>query len=68
MQLSIFGKVVDGDELLAVDLAHQQDAGIDGLIDEPAVSQRAQRHGAGATVSFVAAFLGAACDFSSRRR
>ncbi len=60
MQRSIFGKVVDGDELLAVDLAHQQDAGIHGFIDETPVTQTAEGHRAGATVSFVAALLGAA--------
>ena len=59
----MIGEIIDGHDFLAVDLAEQQDAGIDRLIDELAVLERAQRHGAGAAVAFAAAFLGAARAF-----
>ena len=56
-------EIVDGDHFLAVDLAQEQDAGIDRLIDHAAVAQRAQRHRAGAAIALAAAFLGAAGAF-----
>ena len=34
-------EILDGDQFGAVDLAEEQDAGIDGLIDERALAQRA---------------------------
>ena len=60
MQSAAISEIIDGDQLLAVQLAHQHDAGIDGLIDDAAVAQRSKCHGAGAAVAFITAFLGAA--------
>ena len=53
-------EILDGDELGAVDLAEQQDAGIDGLVDGRAHRcMRPKRHRAGAAIALGAAFLGA---------
>ena len=39
MQLSSAREILDGDELPAVGLAGEQDAGIDRLVDEPLAAQ-----------------------------
>ena len=57
---SPFGReILDRDELGPVDLAEQQDAGIDGLVMHPAAAHPAESHGAGAAIALGAAFLGA---------
>src|SRR5436309_494003 len=48
MQRSVACKVLHRDELAAVDLADEQDAGVHRLIDEPFTPQPPQHHRAGA--------------------
>jgi hypothetical protein len=59
MQSARSRKILDGDEFRAVDLAQQQDAGIDRLVMHAPVPQASERHGAGAAITLGAAFLGA---------
>ena len=59
MQFAARCEILDGDELGAVDLAEQQDAGIDRLVMHAAAAHPARGHGAGAAIALGAAFLGA---------
>ena len=59
MQGLALREVLDRQHLGAVDLAEQQDTGVDRLIGERAVAQAREDDGAGAAVAFAAAFLGA---------
>ena len=60
VQARVFvGEVLDGDDLGAVRLAEQQDAGIDRLVDEAAVPHPSERDRAGAAIALRAALLGA---------
>ena len=59
MQFSICCQIINRDQFLAINLAEQKNAGIDRLINHAAIFKRTQRHGAGAAIAFVAAFLGA---------
>ena len=52
-------KVLDRDDLGAVDLAEELDAGVDRLVDQPAVAEPADGDRAGAAVALAAALLGA---------
>ena len=63
MQFAALGEVVDGNDIATIHLAKHQDAGIDRFIGEPAVSDFPKRHGAGATIALVAAFLGTRLAF-----
>src|SRR5215207_7427405 len=54
------GKVIDRDDFLALDLAHELDAAVHGLITDPAFLQRAERDGAGAAIALGTALLRAA--------
>jgi len=55
METGAFGKVLDRQHLGAVDLAEQQDAGVDRLIGRRAVGPAArQDNGAGAAIAFAA--------------
>ena len=56
---SALGEVFHRDDVGAVGLAGQQDAGIHRLIDEAVAAAAPQHHGAGAAVAFGATFLGA---------
>ena len=57
MQLAACGQVLDRDELRAVELAQEQDAGVERLVGEPAATEPRQRDGAGAAIALRAAFL-----------
>ena len=59
MQDAVIGEVLDRDQLGAIHLADQRDAGIDRLVDQAAVALAHQNDGAGAAVAFRAAFFGA---------
>ena len=59
MQRAVVGEILDGDQLGAVELAEQRDAGIDRLVDQAAVALAHDHHSAGAAIAFRAAFLGA---------
>ena len=59
VQFPVRREILDRDELGSVDLAEQQDAGIDGLVMHPAAAHPAQSHGAGAAIALGATFLGA---------
>ena len=63
MQHAVAREVFDRDDLAAVGLAGEQDAGIDRLVDEPLAAQPPQHHRAGAAVALGAAFLGAGRAF-----
>ena len=52
-------EILDRDDLAAVDLAQQQDAGIERLVAHHAVDHAANDHRAGAAIALGAAFLGA---------
>ena len=53
-------QVLDRDQLLAVELRHEQDAGVDRAIADAIALELAQHHGTGAAIALGAAFLGAA--------
>ena len=58
MQALALGEVLDGQHFGAVDLAEQQDAGVDRLVAQSAVGlQPRQDDGAGAAVALIAALL-----------
>src|SRR5260370_22282351 len=57
MQRAAFGEILDRDQLRAVELAEQQDAGIYRLVNESAMAQARQHDRAGAAIAFRAAFL-----------
>jgi hypothetical protein len=57
MERLALGEVFHGHDLGAVHLAEQQDAGVDGLVDEAAVLDPSDRHRAGAAIALGAAFL-----------
>ena len=59
MQRAVLGEILDRDQLCAVDLAEQRDAGIDRLMHQAAVALARHHHGAGAAIALRAAFLGA---------
>ena len=59
MQLVVAREVLDRDDLGAVGLAGEQDAGIDRLVDEALAAQPPQHHRAGAAIALGAALLGA---------
>src|SRR5919106_3443332 len=64
MQAAVeLAQVVDGHNLLAVDLTEKDDAAIDRLVDEPPVAHRPEGHCTCAAVALSAALLGAACEF-----
>jgi len=52
-------EVFHGDDLGAVGLAGEQNAGVDRLVDQPAVDRLSQDHRAGAAVALGAALFGA---------
>ena len=58
-----FREIIDGDDLLAVDLAHELNAAVDGLVANLIAVERAQRHRAGAAITLGTAFLGAGGAF-----
>src|SRR5690606_18073318 len=51
-------QVLDRDQLPAVALRHEQDAGVDRAVADPLAVELAEHHGAGAAVALGAAFLG----------
>src|SRR4029078_9532443 len=53
-------EIIHRDDFLAVDLAHELNAAVHGLIADLALLQRAERDGAGTAIAFGAALLGAA--------
>jgi len=53
------GKIFDRDHFGAVGLAGEQNAGVDRLVDQPAVDRLSQDHRAGAAVTLGAALFGA---------
>src|SRR6056297_213296 len=59
MQRATLCEILHGDEIHPVDLAEQQDAGIDRLVDETPVPNPPERDGAGAAITLPAALLGA---------
>ena len=59
MQHAVFGKILDRDQLGAVQLAKQRDARIDRLVSQAAVALAHDDDGAGAAIAFGAAFFGA---------
>ncbi len=59
MQHAVVGKILDGDQFGAVQLAEQRDARIERLVNEAAVALAHDHDGAGAAIAFSAAFLGA---------
>ena len=54
MQRSPVSQILDGKDLRPVHLTHEQDAGVDGTLIEPAVAGSGQNDGAGAAVAFPA--------------
>jgi hypothetical protein len=59
VQFAICCQILDGDEFRSVDLAKQQDAGIEGLVMDTSVSHPPERHRAGAAIALRAPLLGA---------
>ena len=59
MQRAALCEILHGDEIRPVDLAEQQDAGIDRLVDEPPVPHPSERDSAGAAIALPATLLGA---------
>ncbi len=57
MQVSALGEILDRDELGAVELAEQQNAGVERLVGEPALLKPGQDDGARAAIPFGAALL-----------
>ena len=57
--LLVAREILDGDQLGAVDLSEQENAGIDRLIDEPAIMRARQHDRAGAAITLGATLLGA---------
>ena len=57
MQVSALGEILDRDELGAVELAEQQDAGVERLVGERAPFKPRQDNGARAAISLGAALL-----------
>ncbi len=57
MQAVALGEVLDRDEFGAVELAKQQDAGVDRLVGELAAAQTREHDRAGAAIALGAAFL-----------
>ena len=57
MQFAVSGKILDRDELRAVELAQKKNAGVEGLVDEPSVLQPRQHHRARSAIPFRAPFL-----------
>ena len=57
MERVALGEILDGDEFDAVELAKQQDAGVDRLVAQPPALQARQDNRAGAAVAFAAALL-----------
>ena len=53
-------EMFDGDDMAAVERAEEADAGVDAFIDELALREPSDQHGASAAVALGAAFLGAA--------
>ena len=51
------GEILDGQQFGAVDLAEQQDAGVDGFVGEAVTARPAQDHRAGAAIALGAALL-----------
>jgi len=58
MEFATAGKVLDRDQLGAVELAQEQNTGVEGLVGEPARPEPCQHHRASAAISLGAAFLG----------
>ncbi|GEO13462.1 hypothetical protein MAE02_11580 [Microvirga aerophila] len=58
MQIAFRSQVLDGHEFGAIDLAQQEDTGIDGLVMHMPVPHAAERNGACAAIALGAAFLG----------
>ena len=58
MQAPVLSEVLDRDQLRAIKHAEKLDAGIDRLIDEPALDEPADGDRAGAAVALPAAFFG----------
>ena len=58
MQAALVREILDTDEISAVGLSGQHDAGIDGRIDQAIPDPATQHDRAGATVPFGATFLG----------
>ena len=57
MQFAACSEVLDRDQFGAVELPQQQNAGVEGLIGEPAGLPPRQHHRAGAAIAFGAALL-----------
>jgi hypothetical protein len=57
MQFGAGSEILDRDELGAVELAQEQNAGVERLIGEPATPKPRQHHRACAAIPFGAAFL-----------
>ncbi len=64
MQPAFAREIFHRDDLAAVGLAREQNARVDGLIDEPLAPHPPQHDRAGAAVAFGAAFLGAGRAFA----
>src|SRR5580658_11254216 len=57
MQFAACSEILDRDQLGAVELAQEQNAGVERLVDEPVPLESRQHHGACAAIPFGAAFL-----------
>ena len=57
MQRLALGEILDRDQLGAVELAEQENAGVDRLVRQLAVAEPRQHHRAGAAIAFGAAFF-----------
>src|SRR5580658_5062640 len=57
MQFAACSEILDRDQLGAVELAQEQNAGVERLVDEPVPLESRQHHGACATIPLGAAFL-----------
>ena len=57
MQFAACGEILDRDQLGAVELAQEQNAGVERLVGEPAALEPRQHHRACAAIPFGAAFL-----------
>jgi hypothetical protein len=63
MQAAVTRKILDSDEVRAVGLASQHDAGVDGAIDEATANMATEHDRAGPTIPLGAAFFGSGRAF-----
>ena len=60
-------QALDGDELLAVQRRHEQDAGVDRAIAQAIAHDFAEHHGASAAIALSASLLGAASPLGAAK-